>query len=135
MAACMHGTCRTHRSGQSVRAFDYIGLRRRSTIASASLRHAGRFLRRAAVVLGEDDPHPPLDRRARRARARGDPVVELRFGYLQEPREPLAPALQEFALLEDARAHLRPPRMLVLHHGDGPEQAPCPEPPATGGTS
>src|SRR4051812_50155240 len=66
-------------------------------------------------MLGQDNFHRPLERRAWRPGARRDPVVELGLGHLQETGEALAAALQVFALLEDAGAHFRPPGVLLVH--------------------
>lgn len=65
-------------------------------------------------MLGEDQLHRALEHRARRTRARGEPVIELGGPYAEERGEPLPAALQVFALLKDAGAHLGPSWM---HHG------------------
>jgi uncharacterized protein len=65
-------------------------------------------------VLGEDQLHRALEHRARRTRARGEPVIELGALYAEKPGEALAAALQVFALVKNARAHLCPSWM---HHG------------------
>ena len=73
-------------------------------------------------MLGEDELHRPLEHRARRARARGEPLLQLGRGNAEEPGQPVAPALQVLALLQNAGAHLRP--TWLLNHKGCREQAP-----------
>jgi uncharacterized protein with PIN domain len=63
-------------------------------------------------VLGEDQLHRPLEDGARRTRARGEPFVQLGHGNTEEPRQPVAAALQLLALLQNAGAHLCPTWLL-----------------------
>src|SRR5689334_6394710 len=112
----MHRPCRTRMSGDGSHGFD-DSLVGGCPVAAAALRYAGGLLGRAAVVLGEDDLHRPLEGRARRPGAGGDPIVEVLFRHLEEGGEPVAAALQELALLEDSGAHLCPAGMMDHCHG------------------
>src|SRR5919108_4073154 len=83
-------------------------------VRAPALGHAGRFLRRAPVVLREDQLHRALEPRARRTRARGEPLIELGGVYAKKRSELLAATLEILTLLEDAGTHLGPSR---VHHG------------------
>src|SRR5437762_14142726 len=88
---------------------------RRRTVGAPPLGHAGRFLRRPPVMLGQDQLHRALESLARRTRAPRQPVLELGLRHAEKRRELRPPALQELALLQDARAHLCP--SWVMNHG------------------
>lgn len=65
-----------------------------------------------ALVLGEDDVDRLLEHRPRRPRFGGDPLRDVVRMRLENGRELLAAAGDHLALLQDARAHLRPSRLL-----------------------
>ena len=63
-------------------------------------------------MLRQDQLHSPLEHGPRRPGARGEPFIELGRLYAEESGEPVAAALQVLALLQDARAHLCPSRLV-----------------------
>src|SRR5438874_1600894 len=102
----MQGPCLTQVEGATLSG---------RTIRSAASRHPGRLAGRAPVMLFEDQFHGALEHRSRRTGSRREPFVELAFLDTEETCKPVAPALQVLALLENARAHLRP--SWLLDHG------------------
>src|SRR4051812_33059204 len=104
----MQGTCPTGTSGKTCR----LG---RRTVGPATARYTRRLARGAAIVLGENQLHRALEHRARRTGARREPLLELGRLDVQVTGKLVAPALQVLALLQYARAHLCPSRL--LDHG------------------
>src|SRR5258706_14313559 len=88
----------------------------RRPIAAAPARHSRGLARGAPVMLRQDQLHSPLERGPRRPGTRREPFIELGCLYAEESGEPVAAALQVLALLQDARTHLCPSR-LVDHGG------------------
>ena len=91
------------------------GLGRGAAVAAPAPRHARGLARGAPVVLRENQLHGPFEHRARRPGARREPLLELGAFYTQERGELVAPALQVLALLQNARTHLGPSRL--VNHG------------------
>ena len=64
-------------------------------------------------MLRKDQFHRPLEDRPRRPGTGREPLIELARLYAEESAELVAPALQVLALLQDARTHLCPSRLLI----------------------